>query len=511
MPLAVASVRAARLSFAYADAAPVLDRVEFHLSPGWWGLVGDNGAGKSTLLRLIAGRLAAGEGEVRVEPEGALVVVCEQEVEVVPDGAWALAEDWSGAAQRRRARLGLGEGTEQLERWTTLSPGQRKRWQIAAALHAEPDVLLCDEPTNHLDGDGRRELVRELRGFRGVGVVVAHDRALLEALTAGTVRVRAGKVDVQEGAYGKAREAWDADDAARMAARAELRDAARAAEARLADARRERASAERSTTRSGRMRKSSASDARTLGAANKAAWAEKRAGRSVTVARGEAERAARQLAEAGADGSAWVPKAFGRSLRLEDARAPRPVVANVEVAELRAGPHVCARDVKLVVRRDDRVWVRGPNGAGKSTLLAAVVAAAGLPEERVLWLPQELTSAEGRRLVEEARRMGEAERGRTMSVVAALGVDPDRLLASAQPSPGEARKLALASALGRAAWLLVLDEPENHLDLASIERVEAALEAYGGAVVVVTHDEAMGRRIGRRVWRVEGVGGGVVE
>jgi ATPase subunit of ABC transporter with duplicated ATPase domains len=90
-------------------------------------------------------------------------------------------------------------------------------------------------------------------------------------------------------------------------------------------------------------------------------------------------------------------------------------------------------------------------------------------------------------------------------------VDPDRLLASAQPSPGEARKLALASALGRAAWLLVLDEPENHLDLASIERVEAALEAYGGAVVVVTHDEAMGRRVGRRVWRVEGGGGGVVE
>jgi ATPase subunit of ABC transporter with duplicated ATPase domains len=89
-----------------------------------------------------------------------------------------------------------------------------------------------------------------------------------------------------------------------------------------------------------------------------------------------------------------------------------------------------------------------------------------------------------------------------LSIVAALGVDPDALLASAHPSPGEARKLALASGLARQVWALVLDEPTNHLDLPSVERIEAALADYPGALVVVTHDQSFARCCTHTMWEL---------
>ena len=110
---------------------------------------------------------------------------------------------------------------------------------------------------------------------------------------------------------------------------------------------------------------------------------------------------------------------------------------------------------------------------------------------------------EAARLLSEVRALPPVEKGRTLSLVAALGVDPDRLLASRAPSPGEARKLAIAMALGRRAWVLVLDEPTNHLDLPSIERLEAALTAYPGALVVVSHDARFARRLTTERWSLE--------
>ncbi|HWM85090.1 MAG TPA: ATP-binding cassette domain-containing protein, partial [Kofleriaceae bacterium] len=146
------AIRAAHLAFAHGDAVPLLEDVSFHLSPGWWGLVGDNGAGKTTLLRLFAGRLRPGAGSLAVEPDWARIALCEQSVAEVPEDAGGLAGAGDGDAIRLRARLRLEP--DDLARWDTLSPGERKRWQIGAALFTAPEILLCDEPTNHLDAGG---------------------------------------------------------------------------------------------------------------------------------------------------------------------------------------------------------------------------------------------------------------------------------------------------------------------------------------------------------------------
>ena len=495
------SLRARRLSFSFSDAAPIFADLELHLTPGWTGLVGPNGAGKTTLLRLFAGELRPERGDVQLEPPGAAVTICAQTVERLEPAIEALAVADDRRARRLRAELELDP--RELGRWATLSPGERKRWQIGAALAAEPQVLLLDEPTNHLDVAARRLVLGALSRFGGVGVVVSHDRALLEAITGSTLRVAHGEARLWPGAYEAARRAWEAEESARQGGRDRLRDDARRLERRLADERRARAGAEAALSSRYRMKDKNDSDARGMTAKFRAEQAEKKAGRNVGVARRGAERAAVRLAAAPPP-----ERELGGSVFVGYAPSPSPRLVALDAPVIRAGDAPVLRDVRLAVERGSRIRVEGPNGAGKMTLLRALLEAARLPPHAILYLPQDTDAAAMRALLEEVRGLSPEARGRALSVVAALGVDPDRLLASRQPSPGEARKLAIALGLGRHAWALFLDEPTNHLDLPSIERLERALAAYPGALVLVTHDDAFGRRCATTRWRVAG---GVVE
>ncbi|GMU62256.1 MAG: hypothetical protein AMXMBFR34_40190 [Myxococcaceae bacterium] len=240
------------------------------------------------------------------------------------------------------------------------------------------------------------------------------------------------------------------------------------------------------------------SDARGLGADYRAEQAEKShaaALRRNARKAGEAQQEAQRLR---------VKKEPGRSLFLHDAPCPRPVVLSFSGEVRHAGGGHCLRGVSVQLRRGEHVAVTGDNGAGKSTLLAALQDGAGLPRERVLWLPQELSAADAADDLTHLRGLPSQERGRVLQLLDALGVDPEDLLRTAAPSPGEARKLHLALGLGRGVWLAVLDEPENHLDLPSLERLEAALQGFPGALLVVTHDERLAGAVTARRWHLAG-------
>ncbi len=489
-------VRLANLSFSFADSVPILRDVSIQLATGWTGVVGANGAGKTTLLRLITRELEPATGHIRFDPPSATFAICPQTVEVLTPAIESLGIATDRVSRRIHGELALDPGS--LSRWPTLSPGERKRWQVGAALAAQPAILILDEPTDHLDADARELLVAALGRFHGIGIVVSHDRTLLEQLTTYTIRVHDGAAHIFRGSYGAAKAAWEADERERRDAYQRLKEKHTILRQRLGDKRRMAMSAEAEWNAGAakRMKGPRDHDATGMMAKGKAEMASRRLSRDAAILRRSIDRVANELDDF------KFRKEKGRALFVDYDPAPMTRVLVVDSPVICAGDKPILSEVHLVVCRESKIRVAGVNGAGKTTLLNAMIAASHLPAERMLHLPQELTRDDGVALLESIRVLPGESRSRVLTLAAALGLDPERVLASHSPSPGEARKLALAYGLGRQVWVCVLDEPTNHLDMPAIERLEEALMEYPGALLIVTHDEPLARRVTREEWQV---------
>ena len=198
----------------------------------------------------------------------------------------------------------------------------------------------------------------------------------------------------------------------------------------------------------------------------------------------------------------WVNRSIGTSIFVNYEPPGRRTLLEWQ-GPVTAGPMTLLDRIHVTVGRESRVWLHGPNGSGKTSLFTALLSRSSLPADKILWLPQDQTEAERQALVDDLAKLERDARGRVLNIVAALGVDPDQLLASGRPSPGEARKVTLALGLGKHAWCLLLDEPTNHLDLPSIERLEEALSDYPGALLLVTHDETFAKALTNEEWRID--------
>ena len=487
-------------------------------------LAGPNGAGKTTLLRMIAGETSV-DGGTLVLSKGARVALHDQRPPLergltlreyvlagaadlvaiegelgrleraMADGAHdaqtlaryaeaqARLEHAGGYAWRDRATAvgrGLGFADADLDRrLETFSGGELTRASLARSLGGDPDLLLLDEPTNHLDVASLEWLERELTSLDAAVILVAHDRWFLEAVTSATLELAAGRATYFPGPW----HAWRREKAERAAHAQKTADRVAADIERL----------DRFVQRF-RYKKTKAKQAQAKLTQISRLEKEK------AEARGEVELLTRRT----------------RSLGFEFLKPPRSgrTVLEVQGVRLEAGDKHLLDDASFALERGEHVGLVGPNGSGKTTLLETLLGR------------REATTGRARlgHGVEAAYfSQHEAELDPNVSVLVmaqkATGLNrPDaqkllgRFLFSGWEmherqvgalSGGERRRLALALVVASGANFLVLDEPTNHLDLESREALEAALEAFPGTLLLVSHDRALLDAIAERTLAIE--------
>jgi ATPase subunit of ABC transporter with duplicated ATPase domains len=510
-----ASVSISNVSWSTPDGAPLFTNLTLSFGPERTGLVGRNGSGKTTLLRMIAGDILPAFGRVQVS--GTLAMMRQEMTVLTGDtiadlfgarpaldlldraeaglaGAEELAgADWTLPSRIEAALVRCDLVTDLHTPLVTLSGGQRTRAALAALTFAEPDFLLLDEPTNDLDRTGRQAVVDLIRGWKGGAIVVSHDRELLGEMDA-IVELTSLGATRYGGNYSAFRQQKDTElDAVQ-------RDFAHAEKTHAEIARRAQQVAERKARKDSRGHKARVKcdqPKMLMDAAKGRAETSKGANARLREARREAAdealHAAREKIEIPHPLHMNIPSTglpSGRTVLHLDAvtvgyRPERPVI----------------RDLSLTITGPERIAVAGPNGSGKTTLLKLITGQITQQRGRAeLMVPFALLDQHVGLLDPCQSLLGNflrlnasADERMARSVLARFGFRADDALHQVGDlSGGERLRAGLACVLGQTPipMLLILDEPTNHLDLDGITALEAALTAYDGAVLVVSHDEA---------------------
>ena len=458
---------------------PILAGVDLTIAEGErLALIGGNGSGKSTLLSILAGSAEPDEGERAVQ-RGLRIAWLEQEPRLEAD--WTIRAAVQAACEEREeheveevlSRLELG-GIDR--RCGNLSGGERRRLDLARALVARPGLLLLDEPTNHLDAFATDWLEDHLLATRTPVVLVTHDRYFLDRVVTRICELDRGELHCTEGGY-----------------------------------------ADYLEERSRRLDVEAKSEAsRQILLRRETAWMRRGAPARTTKAKARIGRYETLVSDA--------PIPLSRELELEIPMGPRlgsrVVKANIVCKSL--GGHALLKNLSLELAPGEKLAVVGPNGAGKSTLLKLLmgelapdsgtietgetVRFASVAQSKETLDPEKTVSEEiaGR---SEMVRIGERELRVESFLDGFLFPGTQKRSPIGKLSGGEKSRVLLAKLLIQGGNVLVLDEPTNDLDLATLRALEEALLVFPGACLIVSHDRWFVDRVATRILYLDGKGG----
>ena len=471
----------------------ILDRATAALPPrSRVGLIGRNGAGKTTLMKVVAQLMEADGGTVDM-PKNAKIGYIAQEA---PSGQTTPFEEVLAADVERAALLDEEEHTQDHHRigeiherliaidahaaparasrilvglgfdedmqhrpLDSYSGGWKMRVALAALLFSEPDLLLLDEPSNHLDLEATMWLESFLKSYRATMVLISHERDLLNNVVDHILHLEGGKTTLYPGGY----DAFERQRAERLAQLASAQAAQDSQRAKLQD------------------------------------YVARNSARASTAK--QAQSRAKMLAKMQPIASISEDPSLTFDFPSPDALKPPLVTLDMAAVGYSATPVLTKLNFRL--DPDDRVALLGRNGNGKTTL--ARLLAAQLPameggisvsgKMRVGYFTQyqvEELDRDDTPLEHMTRMMKGMSPGAVRAQLGRFGFSGNKAITQVgKLSGGERARLALALITRDAPHMLILDEPTNHLDVDAREALVQALNAYDGAVVIVSHDRHM--------------------
>ena len=458
----------------------IFDDVSYGIQEGdKIGIIGLNGTGKTTMLNIIAGLEEPDEGQI-IQQNGIRLAYLSQNPEF-PADATVLSYvldgidpfDWTAQSEAKSAlnQLGITDHDQPVEH---LSGGQRKKVALAKVLTGSFDILLLDEPTNHLDSEMLTWLEEYLNRYKGVVIMVTHDRYFLDKVTNKILEISHGKLYSYEANYSKFLE---------MKAQREEMELA----------------SERKRQSVLRM---------------ELEWAKRGCRARSTKQRARLERL--EALKAG------KPPVVEQTLELDSVET-RMGKKTVELHQITKsyGDRTLIRDFDYIVLRNQRLGFVGPNGCGKSTILKMI---AGLVEPdqgqveigetvKIGYFAQEIPDMNtDRRVIDYIKDIAEYVPTRDGRITASQMLErflftPDMQYAPVSKlSGGEQKRLYLLSVLIAAPNCLILDEISNDMDIPTLTILEDYLNSFSGIVITVSHDRYFLDNVVDRIFELDGQG-----